>query len=154
MSGSLQPQATNSADVPLHNHKRRNEDLNEGAQGLQVSYKVPSKHTWPLYGGPPDKGLRANTGKVNIATLKTNSSLLPLSLKKLSSLHYSRIRFNPKCRWLFSKSDIRIATLTWWPRLSFSLSRPHRLSGQGSKTLVNHVVKRDSFVLRGLRHRN
>lgn len=79
---------------------------------MQVSYKVPSKHTWPLYGGPPDKGLRANTRKVNIATLKTNSSLLPLSLKKLSSLHYSRIRFNPKCRWAFSKSDIRIATLT------------------------------------------
>lgn len=77
-----------------------------------MSYKVPSKHTWPLYGGPPDKGLRANTGKVNIATLKTNSSLLPLSLKKLSSLHYSRIRFNPKCRLAFSKSDIRIATLT------------------------------------------
>lgn len=105
-----------------------------------MSYKVPSKHTWPLYGGPPDKGLRANTGKVNIATLKTNSSLLPLSLKKLSSLHYSRIRFNPKCRWAFSKSDIRIATLTRWPRLSFSLSRPHRVSRQGSKTLVNHVV--------------
>lgn len=58
-----------NADVPLHNLNKRKEDLNEGAEGLQVSYKLPSQHTWPLYGGPPGKALRANTSKVNIVPL-------------------------------------------------------------------------------------
>lgn len=52
----------------------------EGTEALQVCHKLPCKHTWPLYGGPPDKGLCANTGKVHNTPCKDKelSSLYPL----------------------------------------------------------------------------
>lgn len=40
----------------------------EALRNLQVCHKLPCKHTWLLYGGPPDKDLCANIGKVHNTT--------------------------------------------------------------------------------------
>ena len=41
-----------------------------GAEALQVCHKPPCRHTWLLYGGPPDVSLCANKSKVHTTTCK------------------------------------------------------------------------------------